>query len=43
MSETRRLDDLDNDEIRAVEEFYRDKKNKKSFKTADELIRWLNE
>lgn len=43
MSETSRLDDLDDEEIKAVEEFYKDRKGLKAFKTADELIRWLNE
>ena len=43
VSETSRLDDLDDEEIKAVEEFYKDRKGLKTFKTADELIRWLNE
>ncbi len=43
VSETSRLDDLDDEEIKAVEEFYKDRKDLKTFKTADELIRWLNE
>ena len=43
MYETKQADDLAPEEIKDIDEFYARKGGKKTFKTSDEFIRWLNE
>ena len=43
MSKIKQIDDLTPDEIKDVDEFYASEDNKKTFKTSDEFIKWLNE
>lgn len=42
MSKIKQVDDLTTEEIKDIEEFYTSDKDKKSFKSSDEFINWLN-
>ncbi len=43
MYETKQADDLTPEEIADIDEFYANDDDKKTFKTSDEFIKWLNE
>lgn len=43
MSKTNQIDDLDAGEIDDINYFYSGNADRKTFRTADDLIRWLNE
>ncbi len=41
MSKSRQIDDLTPEEIKDIDEFYADHKDRVSFKSSEEFIKWL--